>query len=260
MNCDDLKNYLADGEPLPGAVADHLGECPACRAMMAALDPPQEMPNEQRLEQLAKRLTATAQPVRPLPSDSKMVLIALALFAAFSFLATLPFGFDGFQRLTAVQKTWYYAAVLLVAILFSAATVKEIIPGARKLIHPLWLTAGSVLLLAVSVTAVIPDFGLNNFRALGLPCLRLALSCAAICGFLASWFFRRGYPTAPVQASLTFGVFAGLSGVAVLALHCPVLNAPHILIWHLGALPISGLVGAGIGSLIYKPGKFAEEL
>ena len=46
------------------------------------------------------------------------------------------------------------------------------------------------------------------------------------------------------------GAFGGLSGVAVLELHCANLEAPHILLWHVGVVPASALAGAFVGWVI----------
>jgi hypothetical protein len=47
---------------------------------------------------------------------------------------------------------------------------------------------------------------------------------------------------------LTGGAFAGLTGVGVLALCCPILNTPHILVWHLGVVLVAMFAG-GIAGL-----------
>jgi hypothetical protein len=61
-----------------------------------------------------------------------------------------------------------------------------------------------------------------------------------------------------MQASMLAGLFAGLGGFAVLALHCPILTAPHVWAWHLGAMLIAGAGGAAAGVIVSRTGSQAS--
>ena len=45
-------------------------------------------------------------------------------------------------------------------------------------------------------------------------------------------------------AGLAKGTLAGLAGVTMLELHCPIFEAPHVLVWHIAVLPVCGVAGA----------------
>jgi hypothetical protein len=70
-------------------------------------------------------------------------------------------------------------------------------------------------------------------------------------GGLLGWrLLQRGYLVSPRETIVLYGFFAGLVGVAVLALHCPIRNSLHVLVWHLGALVLTGFVGLLMGKFI----------
>jgi hypothetical protein len=249
MNCRDFRNWLAQGRPLTGSAEEHLRTCVGCRMMLESLHPPGQPPDAQRLARLKERIGGTTTAVRPLPSDESMFAIGLLVFLAFSILLAAAVGFQGFLRLNALQRICDYAAILVAAALFSLAIVPEIVPGARRRISLFTLVI--LLLLALSLTTVtlFPNFDLAYFVKRGVPCLRFGLVCAAISAALGYWLIKKGYASSPVRAGAIFGGFTGLVGVAALALHCPILNAAHILVWHCGAILISALAGALLGSL-----------
>jgi hypothetical protein len=138
---------------------------------------------------------------------------------------------------------------LLCAAWFSIATVQEIIPGSKHRTNAIATILVPTLLLALLVSVLFHNFNLNGFVSLGIPCFRLGVVCAAISAALLCLFLRKGLFATPILAGATVGLFAGLVGIAVLALHCPIENSAHILVWHLGAMVVAGTGGAAVGDL-----------
>ena len=58
---------------------------------------------------------------------------------------------------------------------------------------------------------------------------------------------RRGAILAPSMTGAATGLLAGLVGTSVLEIHCPNLDAWHILISHLGVAMLCALAGLVIG-------------
>ncbi len=216
--------------------------------MLESLNPPRELPDEQPLARLKERVASSITAVRPLPSDNTIFAIGLSMFLVLSMLLALPVGYQGLLRLSELQRVFYYAAILGVAALFSLAIVPEIVPGARRRVNPLALIIVLLVLLLVPV-ALFQNFDLTEFVKHGIPCLRFGLICAGISAGIGFWLVTKGYASSPAQLGIIFGAFAGLVGVAALALHCPILNAAHIIVWHCGAILISGLAGVSLGAL-----------
>jgi hypothetical protein len=248
MNCNGIKRYLSEARPLTGSAKDHLESCAGCRAMVEALDTANDTPNTQRVARIQGLITASLEPVRPLPPDRTLISISVALFIAFSLLAAIPVGYNGLHVLSAQQRLAYYSVITACAILFSAATVQQMIPGSKRKLRPQWVVVAVLLSLTSLAVALYQNFELTQFVELGIPCLRLGCICAAVSGALSYFIVRKGFLTSPIKTSTMMGFFAGLAGVAVLALHCPIKNSAHIIVWHLGAMVLGGVGGAAVGA------------
>ena len=158
-------------------------------------------------------------------------------------------GFLGFHHLSLPQKLAYYSVISLSAAVLATTLVKGIVPGSRYRIAPGLAMLLALVALVFIVVALFPELDFNRFVRRGLPCLRLGTIWAAFSGGLAYLFVRKGYSSSPVRTAVAAGLFAGLTGFAVLALHCPIENMAHILVWHLGAVLLAAAAGGLIGLL-----------
>jgi len=168
------------------------------------------------------------------------------LFVAFALLAAAPVHYFALRALQPHQEVPYFGALVLLAVLFSIAIVERMIPGSKRRISGRML----VLLTFCGLAALCAGlFGWSHF-AQGWGCLRFGSLCMLAGGLLAALFVRTGFVTSPVETSTIVGLFAGIAGFAALALHCSVLNATHILVWHLGTVVLGGAAGALMGVLL----------
>jgi hypothetical protein len=245
MNCERIQMLLLQGKPLPPAAQQHAASCAACRTLAQPIALPEASLDSKRIGQIQKQLTQSLTPVRPLPSDTVLIAILLAAFFSFSFLIAVPVGYLGFHSLSTYQKLVYYLPISLLAVQLAIASVRQMIPGSKP--QSKWAIPATALSTVLLVPVIFPDFSLQHFVAEGIPCLCFGSICALVSGSLLWFFFRRGFFTRPVLAAFVIGTFAGLAGFAVLALHCPILNAAHILVWHGGAMLLSGIGGAFTG-------------
>ena len=243
MNCENVRQSLSQGQPLTGPAASHVETCAGCQAMMKALEGPSDLPDSEQVARITRSVQKSLKPVRPLPSDLLMILMGSGGFFVFSIAAALTIGLGGFHGLTPAQRLAYYAVIAVCAILFSALTVGEMMPGSKRRAAPGAVISLSLLSVASVAFALFHNFDTAHFVAQGIPCLRIGCICAAIGGFSAYLLVRQGLAPSPLRLSTTVGFFAGLAGVAVLALFCPLQNTAHIIVWHLGAM----LAGGGGG-------------
>ena len=118
-------------------------------------------------------------------------------------------------------------------------------PGSRRR----FTSRGLLLIAGLGLGAVLAlcfrDYQTTRFIHAGLVCLAIGLLHAIVAGLLGWLVLRRGFAVNAVSAGLAAGTFAGLSGVAMLELHCANFQAAHVLVWHLGVL----LVSSGLGAL-----------
>lgn len=248
MNCKDLLEFLSSGAALSPAAKAHVASCPHCRAMLEGLAQPDAAVSPACVAAVQERLLSTLKPVRPLPSNRMLALAALAGGGALALLCALPFGYFALKSLSPGQMAAYYSLIAVVAIFLATAMAQDMIPGAKRTISRPALLAAVFIVLAVTVIVLFPVFSAPRFVPRGIPCLRLGTMSAAIAGIAIWLLLRRGFLTTPLETCGLAGTFAGLVGFAVLAVHCPIKQVPHILVWHMGAMAIAGGAGALIGA------------
>lgn len=249
MNCRDLQQWLSEGKALTGDAKAHIQGCAGCQSLVDALGQ-EEYPVESELvSRVTATLTRQLRPVTPLPSDRTLTVLIFALFVAFCLMITTVVGFFGYAAMTPAERGVYYGIIGIFGLLFSNAAVATAIPAAKVRMPVYVLAGGCVMITALAVSAMFPNIALDQFVRRGIPCLRLGCICAALFGIVSGLLLRRGYVTDPRRAALLISCFAGFSGVAVLSLHCPLQDALHIIVWHLGTVLVSASMGLAIAVL-----------
>jgi hypothetical protein len=201
-------------------------------------------PSAAHVEAIRNRILGDLNPVKPLPSDGALVTAMTACFICLGVACAIPIGWKGFHAMTVSQRLADYVVILLCAVSLALALTGEIIPGARRRVSPVFVLV-AVFAIAIAVTAVLfPDYSTAQFVRKGVPCLTIGTVCAILAAVPVWRVMRLGMLTERVPGILTAAMLSGMVGVFTLALHCPILNAAHILIWHLG-VPALGLA-AGV--------------
>lgn len=207
-----------------------------------------------RIAHIQHLVISSLKPIRPLPSNRTLVLVAVVFSIFLAFACTFPFGWFALQALSIGQMTLYYGFILLLLYLLAQTTVEDVIPGCVRTLSQPALIGGAFLLLGLGVALMFPSFTTERFVQLGVPCLRLGVMCAGIAGLFVSLLLRRGFLTSRVKTCCLAGTLAGLVGFGGLAIHCPILQASHILVWHLGAMLVAGVAGSLVGVYLeYRP-------
>jgi hypothetical protein len=240
---------LAEGKPLDAQAHSHLASCEGCSALAAVLNEDLGSPSPERMETIASQFGAAFKAVRPLPSNAVLLTISLGIFLALSLIVASVTGLKAISVLSDGQMVLYYGALLLFAILYSRATIEQMIPGSKRVTSTYLLPVLAVCVLGLLLFVLFQNRSTENFVSQGLPCLKLGALTALLTGLLGWRLLYRGYLVAPREALTLYGFFAGLAGVAVLALHCPILNSLHILVWHIGAMLLAGIAGLLLGSI-----------
>src|SRR5262249_41463128 len=88
------------------------------------------------------------------------------------------------------------------------------------------------------------EYRAEHFLSAGIVCLFFGLVHAIPAACIAWFVLRRGFALNSAAAGLAAGTLGGLVGVALLELHCPNFQAPHVLVWHVAVVPLSGGMGA----------------
>lgn len=252
LNCREATQRMAES-PRIAAQAElqrHLSTCDACREL-AALFPVagSEMPSAARIAAIQADLTRNWKPVRPLPGAGAQAALLWFLYAAIAVAAAAMIGFYGLSAMPLWQSVTYNGAFAGVAALVAFVAVQRLNPGMLALVPGTRASLFAAALLAGLVPLLFPNFDVRLFPR-GVSCLETGSVVAAGASLLFAFALRRTFASRPVGAGAAVGFLAGLCGATALALHCPVLDTPHILVWHFAVLVISSGAGAIAGFII----------
>ena len=204
-------------------------------------------PDSRRLAEVRKTFAESAAPVRPLPSNATIMTVCLGGFILLSVILAGAVGFFGFARMNATARWMDFSVLLLLALVLAGGVVEQMIPGSRRTMRPVWGVLFAITLLSLTAVLLFPDFDTTRFVSRGIGCLRYGLLSSIPASGLTWLLMRRGFVTDPLAGAVSGGAFAGLLGTAALALHCPILSSPHIIVWHAGVIVVTSVAGACIG-------------
>jgi len=188
-------------------------------------------------------LTASLQPVRPMPAARVLTGQFASIFLVFAAALIAMMGVTGFRALHAWQALGIVAVLAVGVSLFSLTLAWQIRPGSLQKIPAKlsWAYFGVGFLTGAAL--LFPWRGAEAFVSRGWPCL-LTGSAVAIPGGVLFWLLtRRGVPLSAGAFGGTLGAIAGLLGLTVLQFHCLYQNAAHLLLWHGGILVLSITTG-----------------
>ncbi|HEY6345085.1 MAG TPA: NrsF family protein [Bryobacteraceae bacterium] len=194
-------------------------------------------------ERIERKLAASLNPVKTLPSARWLALGFLAIFvvgAAICVQATDNYGLRLMNAGQIAAMTTIFAAG---AIGFSVALAQRMIPGARALISPGHLLLLSGIVLAAGIAWAFPWSATGAFLSEGWPCSAMEAEIAIPAAVLFWFVARRGAPFIGPGFGAAVGALAGLLAMTVQQFQCMFQRAPHLLIWHAGAA--AALTGLG---------------
>jgi len=196
------------------------------------------------LDRIAGSVGASIRPVRPLPAAWILATGLAAICAAIATLGAARAGLHGIEKLTAIERAVIFPTLGVLLWLAALVSAREMLPAQRRWGNPRVLLAVAIVALEAAFALLFHDYRATRFVARGTVCLAVGL-LHAIPAAVAGWLWlRRGFAVEPVAAGLATGAIAGLAGVTMLELHCPNLEALHVLLWHVAVVPISAAAGA----------------
>ncbi len=251
MTCRDAEDFIvsyASGRPVPPEAAAHFARCEQCRRLARAMETREAASLQpSQLQQIEGRLLAGLKPVRRLPAAPVLFgLFAVVLIIVVAIGGTL-LGPSGWQAESQGQRLAVFIALAVAAGCLTVSLERQMVPGSTLTVSPSVLI-GLVVAAMVTIVAIFfrprPEAA---FVSDGLVCIRIGFEYGVLAGALLWLVLARGAILKPVLAGGTAGALGGLSGLTVLEVICPNLNAYHVMVWHIGALVASIALGAAIG-------------
>jgi hypothetical protein len=177
-------------------------------------------------------LTSSLTPVKPLPSQSRLVLVFLAVFAAGAAGLIAVMDKAGFHLMTEAQMSWMGAILAGGGILFSLALAWRMVPASRQGFPISFLLALSGIGVIGGIALLFPWRSSRSFISEGRPCavmeLVIAIPAAVIFWLLA----RRGALVASAGLGAALTGLAAFLALTPLQTQCMFQQAPHLLVWH----------------------------
>jgi len=254
VTCRDVEGLIiphASGAAVPPEAAAHIGGCEHCsRLVRAFADTNHATPPPGVLKRIEDAVVADLKPVKPLAPESAQFVTLMVAASAVAAVGWAELGMAGWRALGELQRLAVFSALAASAGLLAFSLVRQIVPGGKLLAPP-------GLLLAAVWGGMACLFGILfrpqeevTFVATGLLCFKIGLECAIPAGAVFWMILRRGASMSPALTGATAGALAGLTGLTVLEVFCPNLNAYHILVWHLGGTLASAAGGLALGTAV----------
>jgi hypothetical protein len=251
MNCKYIDQALIKGRlpsPLPHEAEDHLRTCKRCCELVRALSVPvpEEAPSPAILRQIEGRLVTDLQPVDPIAPRRYFFAFLIAIFACAVTVGVHRIGAFAFTVMTPLQAAAIMGVLAICAGLLAYSLVNQMIPGSRHWIPPGLLPLGVTISLAIAIAVLFRFQAEHHFWANNWACIKAGTPIGALAAVPLWLVLRRGAILSPGLTGAATGLLAGLVGTTALEIHCPNLDAWHILVSHLGV----ALIGLTVGLVI----------
>jgi hypothetical protein len=211
------------------------------------------------LDRITAEVHSSLKPVRSLHASGMLVGGVILIGAAVAVAGAARAGFFGFKVLGVAQRVTVLSALVALLGLAARECVSQWIPASRRHLASQTLMALAIGALVTVFGVLFSDYHVEHFFSAGIICLGAGVFHALVAAALAAWFLRRGCVLDPVAAGALAGTLGGISGVSLLELHCPNLEAAHVLVWHVAVVPVSAAVGMLVGWLVRTRKSRVEE-
>ncbi len=253
MNCNDVDYALIDVESaaaqFPPQAREHVLGCKRCQELVRALNIPvtADALSPEVLRQIERGIIADLHPVRPLAPARYLFAVFVGIFMSIVALGVYRMGAFAIAVMSPLQASAILGALAASAGLLAYSLIQQMVPGSRHHIPPRWLAAGIVVSLAFAIAVLFQFHHDRNFWTNGWACLRAGTPIGIIAAIPIWLVLRRGAILSPGMTGTATGLFAGLVGTSVLEIHCPNVDAWHILVAHLGVSVLCALAGLVVG-------------
>jgi hypothetical protein len=252
MNCKHVDRALSEESRLSLQAQDHVRGCNRCQALVSALNMSAgvDSPSPATLRQIAEGMATGLRPVRPVASERYFFGAFLGIFVSVVALGIYRMGAFAIRVMTPLQTTAILSALAISTVLLAYSLVHQMVPGSRHRISPKLLPVAITISLMIAMAVLFQFQHERNFLANAWACIRAGTPFGLLAAVPFWLLLRRGAILSPSMTGAATGLFAGLVGTSVLEIHCPNLDAWHILVSHLGVAILCALAGLVIGLAI----------
>jgi hypothetical protein len=248
MNCKDVARTLSEEARLPLHAQVHVRSCDRCQELVRSLDSwlPEVLPTPAALRQIAEGMVTNLRPVRPV-APRYFFGAFVGVFVSVVALGVYRMGAFAIAVMTPLQTTSILSALAISTGLLAYSLVHQMVPGSRHRIAPRLLPVAIMTSLTIAIAVLFQFQHERNFWGHAWACIRAGTPIAVVAAAPFWLVLRRGAILSPSMTGAATGLLAGLVGASVLEIHCPNLDAWHILVSHVGVAILCALAGLVIG-------------
>ena len=251
MTCRDIIRLLATSAPLPPAAAEHLRTCERCR-LLAKSPAPYSGPAsiDASLEKrLVAAVTSDLVAVRPLSSPlvyaAQLLAVAVVIIAA----GVAVLGVRGWLATSIFQKL-YFVGFLTAGMAAAAVMLSQLMfPGALPRVRT-WILSALAIVAVILAGTLYPLARYDHFARGVATCFSIGIAHAAVLCTAAALILRRGLVLSRQAAAALSGLLGGLTGLFVLFIFCPHLDAGHYLLAHATVVIACAALGPAIVAVV----------
>ena len=250
MNCAGFETALTGRDTNFGApsaeMRDHMNSCAGCSALFAVLGEDSSAPgpiSPALIDRITSELLADLRPVRPVPSSGHFTRMFFLLFIGVALAGIAMFQPLGLLLMGRSAASLILAAGAISTAIAASVLTRQIVPASVQRLAPARAVVIVPVALASLFLGVFPIHPGADFWKRAAVCTAIGLAAALPAGSAFIRLLRRGGVMRPRLAGSAAGLLAGLVGMVVLEVHCPILEAVHIVCSHVGPLVIAILAG-----------------
>jgi hypothetical protein len=210
----------------------------------------------QRMRQIESAMVRDLRPVRPLAPPALYFAQFAGIFVLVCAASWVAIPGRGWDALSNLQRAFVFAPIIGIATLLEFSLVRQMTPAAGYARSAAMLAGSLFLWLLVFMLLVFRPLSEASFLGDAEACFRMGMLFAIPAAILVAWVFSRGAALQPALAGATSGGLAGLTGFAVLEIHCPILNLYHILIAHVSVVVICAFLGVIVSGVTFRRGRW----
>jgi hypothetical protein len=211
--------------------------------ILVAMDPP----SPATLRQIADGMATGLRPVRSVAPARYFFGAFVGIFVLIVAFGVYRMGAFEIAVMTPLQTAAILSALAVSTGLLPYSLVHQMIPGSRHRIPPRLLPVAITISLTIAMAVLFQFQHERNFWGNAWACIRAGTPFGVLAAVALWLMLRRGAILSPSVTGAATGLLAGLVGASVLEIHCPNLDASHILVSHLGVAILCALAGLVIG-------------
>jgi hypothetical protein len=195
------------------------------------------------LRQIAECLAANLRPVRPMAAKRYSFGALVGIFISFVAIGGHRMGAFAIAVMTPLQIAAILGVLAIATGLVAYSLVNQMVPGSRHRIPPMLLLVGIAIMLTITIAVLFQFQHERHFWIKCWACIQAGTPIGILAAVPFGLVLRRGAILSPGATGAATGLLAGLVGTSVLEIHCPNLDAWHILVSHLGVAILCAMLG-----------------